>query len=294
MSAHTFPTTPRRRPDDQVGVQVPPPRGDESGLLRYPHGIAPEQTYRTNVIRVWPDGVEGRVVDVEPAPGAASEAPESAFGSGTGTVFVVAGHHAFGRPATRAENEGTRSGLIARLEIQGWLWCPSTAFDPGRRWVERGVVVRDADLDDVIDLARYHGQDVVLRWDADGLAPLVTRPGRDLPGAGVPVPVRVVPAQTGCPLRGGISDWCVQQGGPWTSGSIAASLVWETHRAMLVDALGCDVCDGGPVAEGAPLGATDLFVPSRQGGWQWGSPRTGVERVAPLRPDHPAEGGGRC
>lgn len=282
MSAHTFPAGPRRRPDDQVGVPVPPPRGDDSGLLRYPHAVPAEESYRTNGIRVWPDGVDGRVVDVEPVPGSVSDPPRSLFGADAGTVFVVPGQHAFGRPATRAENAETLRRLIARLEIQHWVWCPSTTFDPARQWVEQGVVVRDADLDQVVDLARYHGQGVVLRWDADGLAPLATRPGAEPPGAGVPVPVRVVPARRGCPMRRGVDGWCVQQGGPWTSGSITMSLLWETHRAMLVDALGCGVCEGGPVTVGAPLGATDLFTPSRHGGWQWGSPRTDVEEIRPL------------
>jgi hypothetical protein len=53
---------------------------------------------------------------------------------------------------------------------------------------------------------------------------------------------------------------------------MSAALVWKHHRAMLLDAFGCDVCqgDGGNGA----IGVVDLFTPSRQGGWQWGSPRT--------------------
>ncbi len=281
MSAHTFPAGPRRRPDDQFVVEPPPARGDESGLLRHPPSVPVAESYRSNWVRVWPDGPGGRVVDVEPAPGTVSDARLAVFGAEAATVFVVSGQHAFGRPSTRADNAETLRRLIGRLDIQHWVWSPATTFDPGRQWVEEGVVIRGADTDEVCDLARRHGQDLVLRWDADGLAPVVTRAGVELPSNGVPVPVRIAPARTGCPLRGGVDGWCVQQGGPWTSGSITASLVWETHRAMLVDALGCQVCEGGPVTVGAPLGATDLFTPSRRGGWQWGSPRTEAEDIRP-------------
>ncbi len=223
MSAHTFPAGPRRRSDDQVAVEPPPARGDGSGLLRHPPSVPIAESYRSNVVRVWPEGPAGAPVDVAPAVGAVSDTPVTVFGAGADTVFVVSGQHAFGRPSTRADNAETLRRLIARLDVQGWVWSPATTFDPRRQWVEEGVVIRDADTEAVRDLARRHGQDLVLRWDADGLAPVVTRPGVDLPANGVPVPVRVGPARRGCPMRGGIDDWCVQQGGPWTSGSITAS-----------------------------------------------------------------------
>lgn len=80
-------------------------------------------------------------------------------------------------------------------------------------------------------------------------------------------------------MQGGVEDWCKRYGGPWTSSSMTAALVWETHRKMLVEALGCTVCHGGPVAMGSPGGSRDLFVPTREGGWQWGSPRLTVRMV---------------
>lgn len=278
MPARTFPTKPRRIPDDQFAISVPLLRSEDE--LRYGPRVPVAESYRTNLARIWPDGEGGPVFDVVPTRDPPSDGPGVLF-SATQEVFLVSGQHSFGRPSTRAENAETLRRLRWLLDFQGWTWCPSTVLAPRRDWVEQGAVVREARLDEVIDLARRHGQDVILRWDADGLAPVVTRSGTDLAGAETPVPVRVEPARTGCPFRDGVDDWCVQYGGPYTRSSRIAALVWETHRAMLVDALGCQVCGGGAVSVGSPMGATELFTPSRQGGWQWGPPRTRDEIGTP-------------
>ena len=66
----------------------------------------------------------------------------------------------------------------------------------------------------------------------------------------------------------------MRAGGPFTSTSMRAALVWEHHRALLVEALGCAICAGGNVAsQGRPYGVSDMITPSRQGGWAWGPPR---------------------
>lgn len=280
MSARPFPTERRRIPDDQFAIAVPPERGEE--LLRHPPRESVAASYLTNTGRVWPDGPGGRVVDVVPAPGEQSHGPDELFGPGVQVAYFVSGHHPFGRPSTRAENAETLGRLRRLLDIQEWTWCPATLAAARHDWVEQGALIRDTGWDRVALLGRRHGQEIVLRWDADGFAPVAVRDGVDLSAATGPVPVRVRPAQTGCPFRGGIDDWCVQWGGPYTSSSRLAALVWETHRAMLVDALGCDVCEGGPVTMGRPMGGTDLFTPSRHGGWQFGPPRTSVEYVHPF------------
>ena len=282
MRARPFPTHPRRRPDDQFAIAAPPDRG--GSLLRHPPQVPVGESYLTNIARVWPEGAGGRVVDVVPTPGSVSDGPEQVFGEGAEVTYFVSGQHSFGRPSTRDEDAETVRRLRRLLDFQGWTWCPSTVVAAERDWVEQGALIRGAEPAQVVVLAQRHGQDIVLRWDADGVTPIATREGVDLPEPRGPVPVRVQPALTGCPFRGGVDDWCVQWGGPYTSRSITASLVWETHRAMLVDALGCDVCEGGPVTIGGPSGGTDLFTPSRHGGWQWGSPRTSVDPVRPLRP----------
>jgi hypothetical protein len=74
-------------------------------------------------------------------------------------------------------------------------------------------------------------------------------------------------------MRLGADAVCVRQGGPFGSRAIAAAACWEQHRAMLVFALGCTVFGGGVVdGNGRPIAVVSLFVPSRRGGWQAGSP----------------------
>lgn len=89
------------------------------------------------------------------------------------------------------------------------------------------------------------------------------------------MPVTLRPAATGCPMRCGAEEQCRRAGGPWTSASITASLVWSGHRAMLLDALDCAVCKGEPIAQGQPIGLRQLFSPTREGGWAWGRPQAG-------------------
>ncbi|MBK7820492.1 MAG: DUF3293 domain-containing protein [Tessaracoccus sp.] len=179
--------------------------------------------------------------------------------------------NAFGRPTTRTDNAQSLHQLRWRLDFHEWDWCLTVSTSPDRQWVEGGALIRGVDEDEVLDLALFHGQAVVLRWDQTGLTALPTMAGVDV-GNPTPVPVRIAPALTGCPLRGGADGVCKMYGGPWTRSSISAALMWQRHRAMLLDAFGCDVCQGN--GGDGPVGAIDLFVPTRDGGWQYGPPLT--------------------
>jgi hypothetical protein len=87
------------------------------------------------------------------------------------------------------------------------------------------------------------------------------------------VAVVTAPALLGCPMRFGADAVCVRQGGPFVSRSIEVATFWERHRALLVSALGCSVCEGGVVdGNGRPIALVSSFVPSRRGGWQAGPP----------------------
>lgn len=260
-------------PSDQISIPIPPTRFDaaETGVVRRPPTTPLVESYRQTVVRIWPRGVEEPAVDLVPDLAAgATQTPTELFGPEFEQVFVLSGAKAFGRLTTRREDAETLLRLKWRLDFQGWDWRPTVATSPDRQWVESGALLH-GDPDRVAEVARFHGQFVMLCWDEEGMAPVPTLPGVDV-GDPAPVPVRLVPANTGCPLRGGADGVCKVYGGPWTSSSIAAAHVWGQHRGMLLEAFGCDVCHG----EGGPStsGAVDLFTPSRAGGWQWGAPRT--------------------
>lgn len=260
-------------PEDQINIPRAPHRIDDDygRVLRRPPSIPVVQSYRDNIVRIWPQGRDAAAVDVVPAPGSQSAGPEQVFGEGCGPVYVIAGAHAFGRPTTFEEDEGTLERLYWRLNFQGEDWVPSASTSPDRQWVEKGATVRNIEEADILSLAFFQGQDVVFRWDEQGLTPLATREGVEV-GGDDPVAVQITPAKTGCPLRCGADGPCKMYGGPWTSSSISAAYFWSSHRALLLDAFGCHVCEG--EGGGGVTGGVDLFTPSRDGGWQRGAPRT--------------------
>ncbi|MBB1483291.1 hypothetical protein H5392_05355 [Tessaracoccus sp. MC1865] len=260
-------------PEDQISVPRAPHRTDPDygKVLRRRPSVPVVESYRQTVIRIWPNGSDESPVDVVPTPGAETHGPEALFGEGCGPVFVVSGNHAFGRLTMPDEDAATLGGLYWRLEYQGEDWVPSVSSSPNRQWVEKGAVVKGIDEEEALSTAFFHGQDFVFRWDSSGLTPLATREGVDV-GGDEPVAVQLAPARTGCPLRCGADGVCKMYGGPWTSSSITAAYFWSQHRALLLDAFGCDVCEG--EGGGGLTGGVDLFTPSREGGWQRGAPRT--------------------
>lgn len=260
-------------PEDQISIPVPPSRHESqrSGVLRNPPKTSRVKSYRQTLIRIWSDGDDGAPIGLVPATGAHTDAPSDLFGAEQETVFIVSGANAFERLTTRTENAETLRRLRWRLDFDGQAWVPAVATSVDRQWVEAGAVLLSCTEEEALEVARFHGQSFMFRWDGAGLAPLPARPSVDV-GDKPPVAVRLTPALTGCPLRGGADGVCKVYGGPWTSGSITAAYFWQCHRALLVEAFGCDVCNG-EGGNGA-TGAVDLFTPSRDGGWQRASPRT--------------------
>ena len=251
---------------DQITTPVPPSEAESAatGLLRHPHATPVGESYLSNVLRIWPGGADGQAFDVVPDPGSdrPSDAPSALFAD-EATVYFLPGTHAFGRLTTRHDD------IVSRWALEDWFdghsWCRAVATSPDRQWVEEGLRVRGVSLGTVQRAGRRNGQDVALRWDADGWSPIPLREGVFVAGT---VPVRVGPAATGCPFRRGADGPCKVGGGPWTSSSISAALIWKKHRELLLDAFGCDVCEGVDVS--GARGTVQLFTPSRAGGWQWG------------------------
>ena len=257
---------------DQVPVPYPPHRhGSQPEPLRPPPSEPPTDSYRHNSVRIQ---LPGQALDVIPVAAAAESAASSGLPGGGGPIHILSGCSSFGRLVTQEDNAATVAALHDHLNIRGWTWHRAALMPPGREWIETGAAIRGVDLDAVVDLARHHGQEAVLTWDENGLTYTATGIAADLRSGTEPTPVITRPAGPGCPMRfDNRSQACVRAGGPWVSRSREVALVWEQHRHMLVAALGCSVCAGGPVSDqGRPLGLTAIFTPSRRGGWQWGPP----------------------
>lgn len=260
-------------PDGQIRVSFPPGKADFSTRRREP-GEPIAESYLSNVVRIPTDTGP---VDLTPSSDRVSVAPSEVYGPACHTVWFVSSSHGFSRAMTQPEQHLHQQRFTELLDLQGWSWRPATCFPTGRQWIELGAVLlqtpeSDWGPDEVLFLAHQFGQDAVIRWDAEGFTALPT-PSVATPEAhSHTVPVSAELAAGGCPLVGGRDEWCKREGGPWTSGSITAAAVWQQHRRMLVDALGCGVCGGGPHSPGRAVLARELFLPSRQGGWQWGVP----------------------
>lgn len=264
----------------QVEVPYPPVLGGGNrprdvatrrATLRRPPGLGVEESYRRSNVRLW---LDTGAVDLVPDPaGTKTTAPDEVLGASR--AFIISGCNVFGRLSTPVENALSTSALIENLDLGGWAWSRATIHGPQRDWVEAGAVMTDADVGtgDAIELAARFGQGALFTWDDRGLTVIPTGvEAHTYPEE--PIPVLAEPARLGCPMRfGDTAAACTRHGGPFGSAAMSTALVWEYHRHLLVDALGCSVCEGGSVSEGQPLGLREMFAPSREGGWQWGPPR---------------------
>ena len=256
----------------QVKVPYPPHRNDpgERRFRNVPE-VSVQDSYALNTIRVALPGLPP--IDVVPAAGGQTTLadPGEVFGPES-PVWIVSGCNAFGRLSTPENQAATTAVLRERLDAKGWTWHPAVIVASGREWVETGAVVLGQSQDEIVSTALYHGQEAVLLWDEHGVRTIATGLVDDVV-EGPPVAVSTSPAQLGCPMRFGADVVCVRQGGPFGSRAMAAASYWEQHRALLVSALGCTVCEGGVVdGNGRPIALVSSFVPSRRGGWQSGPP----------------------
>lgn len=269
----------------QVGVPYPPDRYDrDKGRIRQEPEVSVQDSYRLNTIRVaLPDRAP---IDVVPATGdqaVSSVDPDTVFGAES-PVWIVSGCNAFGRLCTPADQASTSKVLFEELKRKGWV-CPAVLMAPGREWVETGVVVLGPSRDEIVSTARYHGQEAVLLWDEHGIRTIATGLAGDVVD-GPPVAVVTAPALLGCPMRFGADVRCVRQGGPFVSRSMEVAAFWEQHRALLVSAIGCTVCEGGVVdGNGRAIALASSFVPSRRGGWQAGPPLSWASLDAAMTDD---------
>ena len=269
-------TQPQEQPEQPSQVKVPyPPHPSDPGKRRFREEpeVSVQDSYRLNTIRV---ALPGRApIDVVPATAGdqtvSSVDPGTVFGAES-PVWIVSGCNAFGRLSTPDDQAATTAGLHEHLEERGWTWHPAVLMAPGREWVETGAVVLGQSRDEIVSTAVYHGQEAVLLWDEYGVRTVATGLAEDLVD-GPPVAVATSAALLGCPMRFGADAVCVRQGGPFGSRAIVAAATWERHRALLVSALGCLVCEGGVVdGNGRPISLVSWFVASRRGGWQAGPP----------------------
>lgn len=256
----------------QVKVPYAPHRNDPGKRrFREAPAMSVQKSYRHNTIRL---DLPGQVpIDVTPMGRGAvtSVDPRTVFGAES-PVWIVSGCNTYGRLSTVDDQASSVEVLHEQLGGMDWTWHPAVLMASGREWVETGAVVLGASQEKIVSKALRHGQEALLLWDKRGISVVATGLRDDVVD-GLPVAVATSPALLGCPMRFGADGTCARQGGPFGSRAMAVATMWEQHRALLVAALGCTVCEGGVVCgNGQPLAISSSYVPSRRGGWQWGPP----------------------
>ena len=253
-------SVPRLAPRDSA----PPPQGD-------PNDPAALAAYRTAVIRVG-DGCDA----VELVPRATQHAPDPAAveieqSPVSPPLRVIPASTPWGELLSTRATIHALNALQRDLDDAGIAWVPAAIYAPGREWVERAVAVTGLASADVAQVAARHGQPLVLHWRRRTVAVQPTPLG-----VGVVPPMRIAVtlrrAAHGCPMRfDDPTQRCIREGGPFTSSSMRAALIWEHHRRMLVTTSGCTVCEGGAVtANGRPYGLYEMREPTRWASWTRG------------------------
>lgn len=153
------------------------------------------------------------------------------------------------------EAAASRAEIVRQLELFGVAATPASTVDRGHGWAEPSVIAHpstDKPLADwqerALNIARQMGIDTVVQvadgqWSVLSLGDLPSRRYSTIAMAPASITLDVehrCPMQV-CPGRG---EYCRMRGGPWTSSSIRAATGWFDLRNSLVEAVGCDTCEG--------------------------------------------------
>ena len=255
----------------RAGYVGPYNGGDPEGRSRRsPARTRLDESYEQQVL-VW--RANGLRLLLAPTSSPPDERPGHPWG---GTVLLITAWNAHGAACTLAQNDRAQQQLVSDVErAGGTLVSRAHAVPPERDWVEELLVVSGLDDDSGLDLARRAGQAAIVRVDDDVVRVVPTRTVAAVARSSRPWTLSARPET--CPMRlDDVADApCVVHGGPWTSRSIHAAALWQTHRDLLAPRLGCAVCHDAtrPVAgPGGGRGAIMLEpmkLGSRHGGYVW-------------------------
>lgn len=194
---------------------------------------------------------------------------------------LVSAWNPHGVPSTLTENLAHSVELAnAVADAGGEVRDVCATMPPNRAWVEDSLVVRGLAPRVLVELAKNFGQPAVslIGMDSITIAPTGLTDEVHL----VTLEYDEVPLGTTCPMRTDELPGarCARHGGPWISASQIASGIWDTHRQLLLDRLGCVPCDNGsrptlgPFGKpGPPTCGCHVRLASRYGGYVWGTPR---------------------
>jgi hypothetical protein len=208
------------------------------------------------------------------------------------THYFLSAWNPGGKPAAHARNDAAHRDLRAALDQAGIDHVPAAVLAEDASWAQCGVTISGISEGKARSWARDLGQPV-----------LVVRGGNDLhegedqlryldPGGervhnttawSRPIPTCPCPISHPNDYR---TRPCVRRGGPYGGAAMAAAAEWSVRRAVMIRALGCDVCAGatpdGPPGE--PIVIVDTQDPAPSDTSVWVTPRRS-RRDLGFRPD---------
>ncbi len=244
----------------------------EPWVAQWPaHGFREtHQAWAEGVVQVALGTVGGGRVEARPATEHGAGDATAADHPFEQTVHVLTAWNPYGRSRPLAVNLSRHARLRDLLRDLGWHTRPAGVRAPDWQWAERSIAVLGVAESVVAVVARGCGQPAFYRWTPGTLTVVSTDPN-DEPLHTFTVAVSIVPRRL-CPMRA-VKDApqepyvCRNPGGPWISASIHEAARWNHHRLTFLEALGCDVCNGGPAdgPAGRAVPSRSQLVPSRYG-----------------------------
>ena len=209
-------------------------------------------------------------------PAMVGEAPEPNHFPGHDALWLVTAWNAHGRLSDYEANVRASTRLRGRVEsLGGHVLDTMTTTPATRAWVEDTLLIAGIEEAVAVALAVEFGQPALTRWTKDALTTVPTASSPALRGHSQPWALARVPLACPMLLDDAQVARCAVRGGPWVSAAINASMIWYTHRRLLLPRLGCALCEDGTVAPlgsgGSPIstGLSVLALGSRYGGYVW-------------------------
>jgi hypothetical protein len=152
------------------------------------------------------------------------------------------------------EARACQDELLGRLEFFRMRVGPAWNIDRGHEWLEPSCICLPTSVTDTgwqvrtLDVARRMGINTAIRIKETVLEVLALEPppsNRYSVVASTPASI-TRDVEHRCPMTRapGSGEYCPMRGGPWTSNAMRAAATWRDYRNLLVQAVGCDTCEG--------------------------------------------------
>lgn len=243
----------------------------ELRLLRKPPGQPLALSYARQTYRLQQ---EGEHLLLSPADARRRRALTAAPFPFEGRVHLLTAWSPRGEAGTFREFQRLHAQLHAGLDERGAILGEATAVASDGSWFEPQVIAASLTDDAAVGLASEQGQAAAIAWEGGEVTVLPTGLRQEVVRKSFPVTPQRLPSAT-CPVRADVDPEgrCVMWGGPWVSASIHAAALWQDHRAVGIQLLGCDSCDGGRRedwgAGGSAVQLASQVLASRYGNATW-------------------------